>query len=68
MTDLAEIATLLLAALDQVPELRAPVVARLIGNNLDQALQIISAANSPLVVETDLERAMDRTLEALARP
>ena len=68
MTDLAEIATLLLAALDQVPELRAPVVARLIGNNLDQALQIISAASNPLVVETDLERAMDRTLEALAIP
>ena len=62
LTDLGEIARLLLQALAAVPELRAPVVARLIGNNLDEALAVIAAAGNPIAVETDLERAIERAL------
>lgn len=58
-TDLAEISRLLLIALDRVPELKAPIVARMIGNNYDQARANIAAAGDPIRVETDLERAID---------
>jgi succinyl-CoA synthetase beta subunit len=66
MTDLGELAILLIAALEQVPELkRVPITARLIGNGLDQARAVIQAAGNPLVIETDLERAMDRATRTL---
>jgi len=66
MTDLGELAILLIAALEQVPELkRVPITARLIGNGLDQARAVIQAAGNPLVIETDLERAMDRATRNL---
>lgn len=58
-TDLGEIARLLLIALDAVPQLRAPITARFIGNGLEQAKAILEAAGAPIVIETDLERAID---------
>jgi succinyl-CoA synthetase beta subunit len=66
MTDLGELAILLIAALEQVPELkRVPITARLIGNGLDEARAVIAAAGNPLAIETDLERAMDRATRNL---
>ena len=66
MTDLGELAILLIAALEQVPELkRVPITARLIGNGLDEARAVIQAAGNPLAIETDLERAMDRATRNL---
>ncbi|QGZ93673.1 ATP-grasp domain-containing protein [Terricaulis silvestris] len=61
-TDLAEIARLLLVSLDRVPQLTAPITARMIGNNYDQARAIIKAAGDPIDVEPDLERAIDLTV------
>jgi succinyl-CoA synthetase beta subunit len=61
-THLGEIARLLLLALDAVPELDAPIVARMIGNGLDDAQAIIAAGGNPIVIETDLERAIDLAL------
>lgn len=65
ITDLAEFAKLLVQASAAVPELRVPIVARLIGRNLDEARQILAA--SPLVVtlEPDLDRALALTLATL---
>jgi len=60
-TDLAETTGLLLTALDSVA-LKVPVVARLIGNNLDAALKIIADAGDPIAVETDLDQAIARTI------
>lgn len=59
LTDLGELAHLLLQALKAVPELKVPVTARLIGNNLEEARRIIAEAGNPIAVETDLERAID---------
>jgi hypothetical protein len=47
-------------------ELRIPIVARLIGRNLDDAIQILSASTLSVTVEPDLGRAIDLTLAALA--
>lgn len=62
-TDLGEIARLLLLALAAVPQLKAPITARFIGNNLAQAQEIIAAAGNPIGIETDLERAIDLAIE-----
>jgi succinyl-CoA synthetase beta subunit len=58
ITDLAEFAGLLGRALDAVPALRVPVVARLVGPGLDAARAQL--ATRGIGVETDLERAVDR--------
>jgi succinyl-CoA synthetase beta subunit len=66
MTNLGELAHLLVLALDRVPELRAlPITARLIGNGLDEARAILKAAGNPIVIETDLERAIDLATRSL---
>jgi succinyl-CoA synthetase beta subunit len=62
ITDLAEFARLLIAAGAQVPELRVPIVARLIGRNLDEATQILADCGRPVTVEPDLERAVAQAL------
>jgi succinyl-CoA synthetase beta subunit len=41
-------------------------VIRLIGNGLEAAIQTLTSANASLVVETDLEKAVDQVV-ALAR-
>lgn len=58
ITDLAEFAGLLGRALDAVPALRVPVVARLVGPGLDAARAQLAIRG--IGVETDLERAVDR--------
>lgn len=58
ITDLGEFATLLVAAMRAVPELQAPVIARIIGNNFDAARRVITQSDLPIVVEPDLDRAL----------
>ncbi len=65
ITDLAEFANLLVQAAQAVPELRVPIVARLIGRNLDQARQILASSGLTVTLEPDLDRAIALTLAAL---
>ena len=65
ITDLAEFAKLLVQAAAAAPELRVPIVARLIGRNLDEARQILSASNLAVTLESDLDRALALTLATL---
>ncbi|MEW9572298.1 ATP-grasp domain-containing protein [Rhodanobacter sp. Si-c] len=58
ITDLDEFARLLLEALDAVPEVKVPVVARLIGNNLEAATRRIAQSGRAITVETDLDKAL----------
>ena len=64
ITHLGELSRLLLTALDEVAELRAPLTVRLVGNGLAEAQSILQAAHSAITVETDLEKAV---AEAVAR-
>jgi succinyl-CoA synthetase beta subunit len=66
ITDLAEFARLLVAAMTQVPELRVPIVARLIGRNLGEATHVLAGAGLAVTIEPDLERAVALTLAILA--
>ena len=59
VTDLGEFARLLLEALEALPALRVPIVARLIGNGFEDARETLAASRIPITVETDLERALD---------
>jgi succinyl-CoA synthetase beta subunit len=63
ITHLGEFAELLVQAMRAVPELRVPVVARIIGNGFADAERIIADAGLPIIVEPDLDRA----IEAAAR-
>ena len=56
ITDLGEFARLLVAAIAAVPQLKAPVVARLVGNGLPEAQKTLSAARIALF--TDLDDAL----------
>ena len=62
ITDLGELARLLLAALARA-QLKAPVVARLIGNGIEAAQRALGAARIP--VTTELDAAMARVRECL---
>ena len=66
VTHLGELAQLLVVALKAVPELKVPITVRIIGNGYDEAMAILEAAGNPVVVEPDLERALDACLEPLA--
>lgn len=66
VTDLAELSLLILIALEQTQDIKIPIVIRLIGNGLETAIQTLTSANASLVVETDLEKAVDQVV-ALAR-
>jgi len=57
---------LILIALEQTQEIKIPIVIRLIGNGLEAAMQTLANANASLVVETDLEKAVDQVV-ALAK-
>lgn len=63
ITDLGEFAQLLLAALDAVPEIKVPVVARLIGNNFQAAKQLIEQSGRRITVEFDLDKALQKAVE-----
>jgi succinyl-CoA synthetase beta subunit len=65
ITDLAEFARLLVQAATAVPELRVPIIARLIGRNLEDARQILGASDLSVTLEPDLDRAIGLTLAAL---
>jgi succinyl-CoA synthetase beta subunit len=58
ITDLGEFAQLLLQALDAVPEITVPIVARLIGNNFAAAKALIEQTGRPITVEVDLDQAL----------
>lgn len=66
VTDLAELAKLMLIALERTPQLRAPVIVRIVGNGIDSAKAIFAAAPVPLTIETDLDIAVSRVV-AIAR-
>lgn len=68
VTDLGEFARLLVAAARAVPELKAPMVARLIGNNFDQAREILLESGLAVEVEPDLDAALAALRAKLARP
>jgi succinyl-CoA synthetase beta subunit len=65
ITDLGEFAQLFVDAAKAVPELRAPVVARLIGRNLGEARRILAASGLDVAIEPDLDRALRLALAAL---
>ncbi|MEK6593395.1 MAG: ATP-grasp domain-containing protein [Pseudomonadota bacterium] len=56
ITDLGEFSKLLVSALQQVPRLRVPVVARLVGNGLPAARDVLAQAGVTLY--TDLDEAV----------
>jgi len=53
ITDLAEFSRLLVEALAAVPRLKVPVVARLVGNGLPAAREVLAAAGILLLVDLD---------------
>jgi succinyl-CoA synthetase beta subunit len=63
ITDLGEFADLLLQALDAVPQIKVPVVARLIGNNFEAARTRLSQGSRSITLEMDLDTALQRVLE-----
>lgn len=65
ITDLAEFSRLLVAALAEVPRLKVPVVARLVGNGLPAAREVLAGAGIPL--HTDLDAALAEVRKHLAR-
>jgi succinyl-CoA synthetase beta subunit len=56
ITELGEFSKLLVSALQQVPRLKVPVVARLVGNGLPAAREVLAQAGVTLY--TDLGEAM----------
>ncbi|MEA3152811.1 MAG: hypothetical protein QOK44_400 [Betaproteobacteria bacterium] len=65
ITELGEFSKLLVTALDRVPELHVPVVARLVGNGLSAARVVLERAGIPL--HTDLDGAVREVKAALER-
>lgn len=59
ITDLREFAALLVQALAAVPELRVPIVARLVGNGADGARELLAGCSALITLEPDLDRAVD---------
>lgn len=64
ITDLGEFSRLLLAALQAAPQLRAPVVARLVGNAIEAARAVLGDAGIEVV--TELDAAVTRVRSHLA--
>jgi succinyl-CoA synthetase beta subunit len=54
-----------LIALKEVPELKQPITLRMTGNGFDAACAILAESGNPILVETDLERAVERALAVL---
>lgn len=59
ITHLGEFARLLVRALEAVPALKVPVVARLIGNGVEEARSILARDAERVMVEEDLAKAID---------
>lgn len=64
ITDLGEFSRLLLAALARAPQLKVPVVARLIGNGIETAQQVLGDAG--IAVVTELDAAVAKVNQHLA--
>jgi succinyl-CoA synthetase beta subunit len=60
ITDLGEFSGLLAAAMQASPELKVPVVARLVGRNAAEAKQILGEAQPGMLVTEDLAEALAR--------
>jgi succinyl-CoA synthetase beta subunit len=60
ITDLAEFGALLATAVEQTPNLRVPVVARLVGRGAADAQRILAARQPGILVTEDLEEALRR--------
>ena len=58
VTHLGEFTELLLQAFRETPRLKVPVVARLVGNGLDDARKIIEDSGEPITLEPDLAKAI----------
>ena len=58
VTHLGEFTELLLQAFRETPRLKVPVVARLVGNGLDDARKIIEDSGEPIPLEPDLAKAI----------
>jgi succinyl-CoA synthetase beta subunit len=67
ITDLGEFARLLVQAAALVPELRVPIIARLIGRNLDEAKRVLVESGLAVTVESDLELAVELAVAVLDR-
>lgn len=65
ITELGEFSKLLVTALERVPELRVPVVARLVGNGLPAAEPVLAAGGIRL--HTDLDAAVGEVKAVLKR-
>ena len=59
ITDLSEFADLLCTALERTPSLQVPVVARLVGNRVEQARSILAARRPDIAVEEALDAALE---------
>jgi succinyl-CoA synthetase beta subunit len=68
ITDLAEFADLLCTALERTPSLQVPVVARLVGNRVEEAKSILAARRPDIVVEEALDAALRCVDAVLSRP
>lgn len=69
ITDLSEFTELLVQALKAKPDLRWPLVARLVGNGEGRAREIIGQHPELMIFfEPDLERAIARTARLLEEP
>lgn len=64
ITDLGEFSRLVVKALSEVPELKVPVVARLVGNGLPAAQEVLGAAG--IKVHPDLDEALAEVRQHLA--
>jgi succinyl-CoA synthetase beta subunit len=60
ITDLSEFADLLCIALERTPSLQVPVVARLVGNRVEEARSILAARRPDIAVEEALDAALHR--------
>jgi succinyl-CoA synthetase beta subunit len=56
ITDLGEFSRLLVDAIAAAPQLKVPVVARLVGNGLPAAREVLAAAG--IALYTDLDEAL----------
>jgi succinyl-CoA synthetase beta subunit len=64
ITELGEFSRLLVKALSEAPELKVPVVARLVGNGLPAAREVLGAAG--IAVYPDLDEALAEVRKHLA--
>lgn len=65
ITELGEFSRLLVEAIDSAPQLKVPVVARLVGNGLPAARDVLAKAG--IALHTDLDAAITEVRQCLAK-